>query len=153
MGQSCGVDALTHVASWCASPLICRSLTDGGSETCEAAQSEGEPCLYDAAGKLRADSCAPGLVCDSTLTPPTCVNAGTPGKACGPSSSSGCGGGYTCVCSDSSCSSGSGTCVLLRFDGERCDEPNAQCHPAFTCTSGVCTPLDSQGLFAACPMP
>jgi hypothetical protein len=153
MGQDCGVDAVTGVAQWCEPPLICRPLATSGNDTCEPAQTEGEPCLLDNTGNVRLDSCASDLACDTTRSPPTCVNAGTAGKACSPSSPTPCGGGYTCACSDSTCSSGSGTCVLLRFAGERCDEPNTQCHPAFSCTAGVCAPLDSQGLFAVCGTP
>jgi hypothetical protein len=150
-GQACGVDARSQVPHWCASPLVCHPATDSAPATCLPGQARGEPCLVDASGATDVDSCAPGLTCDNSLLPATCMGGALPGESCNPSAANPCAPGYSCPCADSSCTSG--TCVTLSVAGGRCDEPNTQCHPAFTCTGGVCAPIDSQGLFAACGTP
>jgi hypothetical protein len=153
-GQPCGVDGYTGQAVHCAEDLYCQR-TSESTGTCGLALEVGEPCLVDPETQLpTAYGCGDNRRCDTSVMPAVCAELLGPGADCTNPPNDACSQGLSCLCDpvapNQTCPKR--TCATLRFAGQRCDEPGALCHPAFTCTGGVCVPLDSQGTFASsCP--
>ncbi len=146
MGEPCGQGAFGGFPNACQDKLVCHHAPDGLSGTCLPYPKAGEPCVLMPPTMPEYGLCGPGLGCDMSQSPPQCLAPGKPGDGCG--SGRACEGYARCQCPEGEPNCTERKCVGLRFAGERCDEPNYVCHPAFSCTAGVCQPIVLQGKFA-----
>jgi hypothetical protein len=151
MGQPCGVEYGQSRAYDCQAALVCHYAATAESGTCLPPPGAGEPCVF-APDMPQVTTCGTGLRCDDSVAPPTCVGPAMPGAACNRYTD--CGIGSLCACPPSTPDCQDRHCQIARFAGERCDEPNTICHPAFSCEAGVCKPIPLRGLFGqTCPGP
>jgi hypothetical protein len=153
MGQPCGLfaDGVTPEAYYCQEGSVCHHGDSAQSGTCLPPPAQGEPCAFSP--NFPDDkTCGSGLHCDESVTPALCALPPKTGEAC--TYLSECGPGSLCACPPATTECAVRTCQIVRFAGERCDEPNSMCHPAFSCEAGVCKPIALRGLFAqSCPGP
>jgi hypothetical protein len=152
LGAPCGVDSFTGAAGYCAAGLFCNRVSKGAG-TCQHPPAVGEPCLIDPETQTPfMESCGLDKYCDASVTPALCAAPGAPGQACYSGADNTCQSGLLCSCPGFEDPCDQTVCQTMRFGKQRCDEPGAACHPAFSCTQGVCVPRDSRGLFAEiCP--
>jgi hypothetical protein len=145
---------------------------------CQSMPGKGEPCLHDADGGGiwcdastycdASDRCAvlpalgqacaareevTGLRCDedARCEAERCVARIGLGQACStkvPDWAGNCVPGAICQCSDLACMQ-PGVCKRLVGEGAPCTAEHVQCVVGTTCEAGVCTSVESQGLFDA----
>jgi hypothetical protein len=111
-------------------------------QTCVALPAVGAPC-----GGATATSsngfCAKNATCSATGM---CVAKSSIGVPCVTNDQ--CSSELSCACTDTTCASS--VCTQLRYSGQSCGTPGMSCQASFTCTNGVCQPITSHGVFAAC---
>jgi hypothetical protein len=150
LGQACGVDGWTGTAGYCATGSVChRSSPNAG--ICEAPPLAGAPCFVNPeTQEPELYSCGQERYCDTSVSPALCAERLDAGESCGASGAQ-CKSGLSCLCANNDPACSTQVCGKLRFDSQSCSAPGDVCHPGFACTGGVCTPIDSQGLYdAAC---
>jgi hypothetical protein len=150
--EACGVDAFVGLAIYCAEGLVCIASSDRVG-VCQPLQPAGQPCLKTLGAQPGYYGCA--VRCDTTQSPPVCVDLYEAGMEC--SSSSQCVAGLECGCPAGGPPVGPciDRCVTLRYLGETCGDGKTACHPAYECTSGVCAakPLIDPYTAVCGPMP
>lgn len=146
-GAPCGVHALVGIAGACAESLWCArtSMTTG---TCRKPPQVGEACVLNPeTGQAEYPGCDTLTArCDTTKSPAMCVPKSAKGQPCKDTFEC---AADTCICPNGTQSCDARICGTLQYGNQSCAAPGEVCHPGFTCTSGVCKPRDSQGLFAA----
>ncbi len=147
-GDPCGVvsgDDGRPSAVYCGAGSACSFDASGASGTCLPLPEVGEPCFFTA-GLPNARACAYDLHCNDSVDPPLCARVAARGEACHELYD--CERGLVCACPPDEPSCEHKSCREVRFDAERCDEPNVACHPAFRCKGGICLARGMQSIFA-----
>jgi len=147
LGAPCGVDSFTGSAAYCAAGLVCDRVSKEVG-TCRQPPAVAEPCLIDPETQTPLmESCGLDKYCDASVTPALCAAPAAPGQACYARAANPCQSELLCVCPGFEDNCAQTVCLAMRFGKQRCDEPGTVCHPAFSCTQGVCVPRDSRGSF------
>ena len=137
----------------CALELFCSSETD----LCEARPSLGQPCPE---GLCTPEAyCRDGLIFDPAPMeqPAICMARSARGATCIPGPTEDeegngfCALDLVCACDDADEACTSAHCVQELHEGEACDAPFSHCTAGTACAAGVCSGVESQGLFDACP--
>jgi hypothetical protein len=150
MGEPCGLaSSVPPKPMFCQPGLVCHYGATSQSGTCLPPPVAGEPCVFDPDAP-QYKTCGEGLHCDEATSPALCAAPEKAGAAC--TSDAACEPGSLCACPPSTPDCQDRHCQIARFAGERCDEPNTMCHPAFSCDAGICKPIPLRGLFGqTCP--
>jgi len=147
-GQPCASNAVR--SGICGGETICLMTDANPGGTCVATPKAGEPCILSPGDdNPNSGSCGNNgvLHCDHTTTPPICKLPGKAGDSC--RTIQDCGAFANCECPDPAVDCTERHCVELRFGNQSCTDPYSRCHPAFTCTAGVCQPGAVRGNFTS----
>jgi hypothetical protein len=143
-GQLCGLPRNGKPGEFFCEPgLDCDVDPSSMTGTCLPPGALGQACLFTANWPGN-QACASGLHCDDTQG--LCLGVAAAGGAC--KTIWDCEPDLICACPAGLPDCQQQYCAMPRVEGERCDEPNTACLPAFVCAAGKCKQGGLRSLFA-----